>query len=1494
MGQDWSAVGFDTLYQGLQVIVVKSLLLKAESVSSVSDVEYENSIHFDFIKSVIPDWIVNSSLQRMADLRNTPKVVSEWHKAASPTEHLAAKVATQASWMAQSTVDRMLDNLQDVESFAQPILTQAIRDQYGVVVDVRETYLRLYSTAKTSPWALNVTGGVSSRTVSLLNASLHNFAEGEFFSADSVFIGKPDEIGQFEIKSLGITVEQFKALCRTLDIGTQYKKHLESYLIPEDAMVRAVVQQRIVDSQKSAMKAAAHLALMKKDIGPAAYLTMLNMVRGKKGQVFDGGPVRYYHLSMLGTRLTGIVLIAADLDTPGANVRRVIAYVPHDPEHPLKEYASTVEFARELTRQLRGNDQASASAPTSYQTFFSRFVDHGQRGHFFAALNARLEQVTYHGAQPGSGLPAWRETQVERPDLRFASVSFESDIASRQHDDPWIYLYERQVDKILADGRALAVTTADADSAARWAWIENLEKMLSDIMEVGLLIVTPFVPVLGQAMLGYMVYQLVDGVVEGVVEFAEGEYLEAAEHLIGVAENMIQLGAFAAGGIIATQVVKPRLSSFLEGTRQVTLRNGEQRLWGKNLQPYLLQNLRLAADSNPDAHGLHQHQGKQILPLDGDHFELTLDSRTGKHRVQHPTRPEAYQPLAESNGTGAFVIEGEQPHTWDADKLIKRLGPSVEGLTDRFGDIRTVSRADPGALVRMYADNERAIPLLSDTVTRFRIDRDIHTFIRNIGSSHAQDYLQADALWQFQLLDGLWPGRAIELVGADGQVLYSLGSAAEPVSIHADRLANTDLIDTLLSYLDDDETRQLLGDEAHASLGSRRKNAERVRMQLAQLADQRKVSLFDTRYRGIERAVSAEARVIQDEVSGLPAIVAEELVALARPEELQALKMRRLPERLEGFAKWALRDVRISRAYEGFYLESVDNPDFDALALHSLENLPGWNADVRIELRHYSVDGLKLDSIGRDDAAIRRTLVMSDSGVFQACDEHGNPLHSGSDLFTSILQALPDAERDALQIHIGQGPILKAALRDHALKPYRLTSVLSDLPELKNSAFDPAIMRLRGGAPTVTGEVAQLQDVEQRCLEFVNGAFHPSIPSFERYNYLRGLKLMDESLSDDCWSALWDGLAKANIEGFEANQRTVKSIEVLPDLKTLISPEQFEALLERLFTEDGLVALTESERNLGERARDLKQTGRLDEYLALQQTVRENATLSSEPWVALQQYADELGSGVSAPEQPTEVTPQVMANLRQAQRAIYRAKELLPLSGNQLPSIWENGGSAIAKIKGLRGLDLQEGQFTAQMTIAEHARKAIEIKGGNCSGNSKVTFALLASQPRNSRVHLVKATAFDHQYVVIGDDLSNLQQLVVADSWPEFPVAHTADNGYFQFELPALATLEPGPASSDFVFINDVPAGRAALPEVSRDNTIRQIKINKLYKSGAYAQFTSLKTLGTQYGLPGEVGVSFERLPGSVIDKRLSAWQEYQQAFKSLLEQPSASESPAE
>ncbi|CAI8894400.1 NEL domain-containing protein [Pseudomonas sp. IT-P253] len=1430
----------------------------------------EQSIHHDFIKSAIPAWFTHAVPQRVRALKDTLSSIPEWTKKASAIEHVALKRATEACWRAQSDVDQMLRELRDIYAFAQPLLSQALKDQYGVEVDVRETFLKLYSPVKLSPWVMNVTGGVSSRTVSLLDAALRNFAIGEVLLADSQFITRPDERGQFEIKNIRtqMSIEQFKTLCRELDIGARYSQYLEDYLRPTDGLVQAVLQSTIIESQQTALNAAAHLALMKGDLSRDGFLVVQGVLKGGKGLKLDGIPVRHYHLTMLDTRLKGIVLIAPDLDVPYGGTRRVIAYVPHDPEHPLKEYPSLVALSRELIRQLRGADQAASGL--RYQQFFSRFVDHQQRGHFFATLNQQLEQP-------------------DNPRVRFDVMRFERDTEHRFKGDLWVYLYQQQQNKILNDARALVISTADADSEERWAWVANLQKILSDIFNVALLVVTPFVPGLGEVMMVYMVYQLVSEVVEGVVDLAEGMYLEAAGHLIDFTESLIQLGTFAVGMQIAGGTLVPKLSSFIEGTRPVTLSDGSQRLWGQDLEPYVQTDPGLSADSKPDSAGLHQHAGQPVLRVDTRHFKLRKDPQTNQHRVQHPARPQAYEPLVNSNGDGAFVIEGEQPHLWDDKTLMTRLGPSMGGLPDAYSDIRTVSRTDTNAIRRMYTDNERPLPSLSDTAIRFRIDRDIQTFIEQIGSDHPQDYLQADPVLQFQLLDGVWPGRGMALVGADGEILQVIGDAqAPPVRIDPKQLIDGDLMKTLLSHLDNNETKALMNVEFGEPLSAPDVNAKRMRTELARLAQRRRTSLFSAEYSRTEAArhsASGEVRMLQEKVPGLPGAVAQEVLSVATPAELQAIKGGQWPPRLENLARWALQDVRVCRAYEGLYLDSVDNPDTRRLALHSLENLPGWNPDVRIEVVRFDYRGRVLDSIGRSDAPIRRTLVEREDLTFQSHDDEGNVLHSGADFYTAILQALPDAERIGLNIHIGEGPKLKRAVREHALKSYRLLRVLSDLPVLEPLTFDPQVMRLRGGAPTAGDEVADLLHIDTLYPELVAGAFHPSVSRYERFDYLRGLKLMHRSCPDVYFDALWQALNKANVAGdAQANVSVVRSIEALPDLEKIMLPEQFDALVERLFTKDGLIPLTESELNLGSNARNLQRTGRLDEYQALSRNVRDNTAPASEPLADLRNYRETLFTDVVTPDEPVGVSPQIMADLQLAQRAIYRAKELIPLSGNQLPSLWEKGGSAIAKIKGLRELNLEEGGFTAKLSIAEAASKAIAIKGGNCSENSKVTFSILASQPRTSRIHIVRATRFDHQYVVIGDDLLNPDQLVVADSWPEFPSAHLASNGYFQFELPAVATLEPGPAVAAYSFINDAPPGQAALPDVTEANTYRQIKINKLYKSGAYAQFTSLKALGGTYSVPGGTPVSFERLPASVINRRIDAYHGYREAFKAFLE----------
>ena len=687
------------------------------------------SKHHDYIKKAIPAWLKETSPSRVNELKSAPLRIPQWNKAAPASAHLRLQGAIKDHWTHQNDVDQALSSLQDVHAFAEPLLQKALKERYGVEVDVKQTWLRLYAPATTSWWTHDFASAVTSRTISLLDAALHNFATDERFTHDSEFITQPDARGHFLIKPLKpkISIEQFKSLCRELDIGAQYQQHLRAVLLPSDSVASSTLQHKIILSQKSALNAAAHLALMKKDISQSAYEVVQGALDKRKNLTWNGNPVRYCNLAMMDTSLSGIILMVRGAST-SAEPERLIAYIPHDPEHPLKEYASSIEFMTELTRQLR--DSPASKKPTStglplpqsYQQFFSQFVAHEQRGYFFSRLNERLSKVTWHPAAPGSNLPSWRETAVDKPDLQFSVTRLEDDRRGAFDGDLWRYCYQQTLNKILNDAREIAISTSYVDRMARWAWWDNLEKMLSDILNVALLVVTPFVPFLGELMLAYTAYQLTDSVFEGIVDWAEGRGIEAGEQALGVLEDVVQLGIFAAGANIAGSV-RLKLSPFVENLKPVTLPDGQPRLWNPDLSPYLQSDLVLPLTSEPDTHGVHQYQGKQILPLDNQYFEVKKDPTTSQYTIQHPQRPDAYAPALRHNGQGAWVSEVENPRQWEGTQLMRRLGHSMDAYSDsQLERIRQISGTDEGALRRMHVENAPPPPLLTDTLQRLGPD----------------------------------------------------------------------------------------------------------------------------------------------------------------------------------------------------------------------------------------------------------------------------------------------------------------------------------------------------------------------------------------------------------------------------------------------------------------------------------------------------------------------------------------------------------------------------------------------------------------------------------------------------------------------------------------------------------------------------------------------------------------------------------------------------
>ncbi|WP_223594296.1 dermonecrotic toxin domain-containing protein [Pseudomonas sp. A-R-19] len=987
--------------------------------------------HYQHLMNVIPPWLRQSTPQRREALSSIKPGLPTRLRDISEDQRAELGQLISLQTTSQNQVDLALANLLNPAAFAEPMLKGALKTRFGLEADVSNIFVRLYIPAHI-PWLRLKSGAARTWTVSLLDAALHNFesaeTEADAFESASTYISAPSSTGQFSTLPLileKMPIAAFTRLCRELDIGERYKSYLEDNLGISNPVAAAILQPKIRESQKTALTAALHMAQMQNLLASDVH----QLLTAAHGQSW-----KPHELTIMNARLTGIVLFAPELERAREAVR-VVAWIPDDPEHPIKEYPSSAAFAEELSQRLREPD---------YQQFFSRFINHEDRGYFFAELNNRLDPITWQPVPPGDPRPTWRESPNQRPDLQMAVIPIGGDL--------WVHLYQRKLDKILNDARVIAVSTATVDRKARWALWDSFTEIASALLNIAAFIALPFVPFLGELMLAYIAYQLVEETFEGVVDWAEGLTSEAFEHFMGMVESAVQLGTFAAGGAIAAnefRAVLPReVVQFIDRFNSVKRPDGQTRYWKPDLTFYE-QSVAIAKDAKPDATGLHAHQGKTLLTLENSLYSVTEDPLTGHHHIQHPTRPEAYQPALRHNGNGAWQTELDQPLTWDQATLLRRIGPDMQRFSPTERErILSISGCHENALRKMHVNTEQVPPLLADTLKRFKIDQDLQIFIERIGSERPEQYLQADPVMQLELLCdyGDWPAdKGLRLLDATGNTVWErVIDNPVVVQINQAQLDDGDLIKTLLHHLDKSDARSL-------------------RRNLATLAAEKREMLFSERYRKIEQGARALVQRIIDSEPGLPTSLAEALLDSASAEERQLLERGTLSKRLTELAQEAGLQVRVSRAYEGFDLHSTrNNLDTDRLALHTLERLPGWSGQLRLEIRQYTHTGPLIDSIGEPDAPLRKVLVLTDEGAYQAYDDAGEQLSSTDSLYASLLQALPDSERIALNINIGEGEKLKQMIRTHALTREALRMLLAQQTTLK-PAYDPAVMRLLGG-----------------------------------------------------------------------------------------------------------------------------------------------------------------------------------------------------------------------------------------------------------------------------------------------------------------------------------------------------------------------------------------------------------------------------------------------
>jgi len=1021
--------------------------------------------HYSLIKDRLDPGFTQTSLSRVHALAKVQPRREDWY------EDAGQSLATSniEAWNSQNSVDQRFDSLQDVYTFAQPLLQAALKRHYRLDLDVQATWLKLYL-PKERPWyVIDTSDGVITRTVSLLDAALHNFARSETYAAGSAFITRPDERGHFDVLPIEryMSIRQFQALCRDLDIGARYQRHLKQTLLPTSPVAVSVMQYLVGLSQRSALKTAAHLAWAKRDISRNGHSLVMSLLHGQTGLTLDGNVMQACDLCMMDTTLTGIVIFTP-VEQQAQNVGRVLAYVPHDPHHPLMEYPSATDCMNEITRQLRENAVLNASGQT-YQQFFSQFVDQQQRGHLFAGLGQRLSRVKWHEKQPFDMRPTWRDTPVDKPNLQFCALPITRPL--------WEHLYQQKLNKILNDARDIAVSTADTDAQARWAWWDNFKKIVGDIFNVALMVLTPFVPGLGELMLVYTVYQLTNDVIEGVVDLAEQQWTEAAEHLVGVTTDIIQLATFAAGGAIGN-AFRLKLSPLVEGMTPVRLPSGEVRLWNPDLTPYQQKNLPLPATSTPDALGLHQVDGQTVLPLDDGIFVLEKAEGSREHRVQHPNRPQAYEPKLTHNGHGAWLLEGENPRDWDAATLMRRLGHRTDGLSDaQLEQIRLISGTDEGSLRWMHVEQTAPPLLLDDTLKRFRAFRDIDVARERIRSGAALD---PASYWFEQLVTELpgWPAdyalKVYERADLSG-MSRTYGDAGAPgnrtLAISLGDVMAGKLPERVVDLLNETQLTQLLGEQRPVH-----ERVQALRERLAEQVEGRKSHLADYLYRAREPVAEADVQRLQQRYPDLPGDIAQILLADANARERRVLsEQQHIPLRLNGMARECAFETRAARASEGFYQNARMSADTERLALNVLRLNSDTFNQWRIEVREGTFDGPLRCAVGSDDASTVRLMVRDERGRYEVRDTANRRLHRAYNLYEAILRAMPEAAREEIGYLYGQGRWFKDWLLAKSEAPEQRRTALLE-PSIRPRAQPETLQLLQG--PSLGKE---LRTVEQRA-----------------------------------------------------------------------------------------------------------------------------------------------------------------------------------------------------------------------------------------------------------------------------------------------------------------------------------------------------------------------------------------------------------------------------
>jgi len=658
--------------------------------------------HYETVSRGVPQWLLQAPAEQRQALRTSvpqalpwlaeaarrlPDVLQAWHDEARRHEQY------------RDTVQRLLARLPSAEEHAAPLLHDALKQRFGLELDVRRTFLFNAVRARVAEAhlsqvdpAVRAFQAVRAGTASLLQAALQNFEAFEaqpdglrdgrrmstLFTSAS---GQPMDPGE----SVELVPERFAALCRELDFGAGYQRLIDALFVPLPQNAKEERQAWFKLFEQSTLRLNLHLARLRGWLDQGQYAALLEEAKNGKAR----GDVERAGLTLWDIELNGIVLFFHAGAAKGEP--RLLVYMPDEPRQSLQAFDSLQAFQASLRERLR--DEA-------WRRYFLRFVPARERD----GLVRRIRQALYPKVWNPGG---WYE---ERYDANASLPLGKRDFSAPLFNG----LLQRKIAVLKDDGLFHAVPTAEQDHKSARDKVDYFLGVAFNVANVAAFVV----PGLGQVMLAVNAALLGYEVYEGFDSLSRGEKEQAWGYFMDVGENLALMAALGVVGAAAGRF-EGNLPLAVRGMRPVTLADGRVRLWKPDITPFAY-DIRLPDGLQPGENGLYHYQGRDWLALEGRYYSVRelLGSEPG-YVLEHPQRPEAYEPVVRPNGNGGWLHEADAPGQWQGLDLFRRQGPLEAGVSAAMAErALRISGIGEAQLRHALVTCQRPPALLSETLQR--------------------------------------------------------------------------------------------------------------------------------------------------------------------------------------------------------------------------------------------------------------------------------------------------------------------------------------------------------------------------------------------------------------------------------------------------------------------------------------------------------------------------------------------------------------------------------------------------------------------------------------------------------------------------------------------------------------------------------------------------------------------------------------------------------